>query len=73
MQKKRIWELDAFRGLCVLGMVVVHLLYDLMNTYPLPGLRRSEFFAFVMLWGGVLFCSFPASVSPWGITPFAEV
>ena len=25
MQKKRIWELDAFRGLCVLGMVVVHL------------------------------------------------
>ena len=55
MQKKRIWELDAFRGLCVLGMVVVHLLYDLMNTYPLPGLRQSEFFAFVMLWGGVLF------------------
>ena len=55
MQKKRIWELDAFRGLCILGMVVVHFLYDLMSTYPMPGLRRSEFFSFVMLWGGVLF------------------
>lgn len=55
MQKKRIWELDAFRGLCVLGMVVVHFLYDLMNTYFIPGLRQSELLSFVMLWGGVLF------------------
>ena len=53
--KQRIWELDAFRGICILGMVVVHFLYDLMSTYPMPGLRRSEFFSFVMLWGGVLF------------------
>lgn len=27
--KQRIWELDAFRGLCVLGMIVVHFVYDL--------------------------------------------
>ena len=27
--KRRIWELDALRGLCILGMVVVHILYDL--------------------------------------------
>lgn len=55
MQKKRIWELDAFRGLCILGMVVVHLLFDLMNTFSMPGLERSNLFSFVMLWGGVLF------------------
>lgn len=53
MQKKRIWELDAFRGLCILGMVVVHFLYDLMTTFP--QLQHSELFAFVRLWGGVLF------------------
>ncbi len=55
MQKKRIWELDAFRGLCVLGMVVVHFLYDLMKTYPMPALQKSELFSFVMLWGSLLF------------------
>lgn len=27
--KKRIWELDALRGICVLGMVIVHFFYDL--------------------------------------------
>lgn len=27
--KRRVWELDALRGLCILGMVVVHILYDL--------------------------------------------
>ena len=54
-QKKRIWELDAFRGLCVLGMVVVHFLYDLMSTYYMPKLQNSSLFSFVMLWGGVLF------------------
>ena len=55
MQKKRIWELDAFRGLCILGMVVVHFLYDIANTYSVPELENSALFAFVRLWGGVLF------------------
>ena len=27
--KKRIWELDALRGICILGMILVHGLYDL--------------------------------------------
>ena len=33
--KKRIWELDALRGLCILGMVVVHFVYDLVELYGL--------------------------------------
>ena len=33
--KKRIWELDAFRGICILGMVVVHLLFDMVYLYRL--------------------------------------
>lgn len=41
MKKERIWELDALRGLCILGMVVVHLCYDLVafagKSLSLPG------------------------------------
>lgn len=35
MIKKRIWELDALRGLCILGMLVFHLLYDVIELYGL--------------------------------------
>ncbi len=54
-KKQRIWELDAFRGVCILAMVVLHFLYDLVQTYDLPALRSSRLFVFLMLWGGVLF------------------
>ena len=29
LQKRRIWELDALRGFCILCMIVVHLFFDL--------------------------------------------
>lgn len=29
MKKERIWELDALRGICILGMVCVHCVFDL--------------------------------------------
>lgn len=46
--KKRIWELDAIRGLCILGMIGVHLVFDLQ-------IPTGAGFAFVQNWGGVLF------------------
>lgn len=46
---KRIWELDAFRGICILGMVVVHFIYDL-QLQDLPVL-----YLLLQKWGGVLF------------------
>lgn len=55
MKPKRIWELDAFRGLCVLGMVIVHLLFDLVYLYRLVDWEYPAWFSFVMDWGGVLF------------------
>lgn len=55
MQKQRIWELDAFRGLFVLGMVAVHLVYDLQSFLGLPFLAGSTIYDFVASWGGVLF------------------
>ncbi len=52
---KRIWELDAFRGLCVLGMVVFHLIFDVVEMYRLIPWQYPAWFAFVRDWGGVLF------------------
>ena len=53
--KKRLWELDALRGLCVLGMVIVHFVYDLIDLYALVDWEYPEWFLFVMRWGGLLF------------------
>lgn len=53
--KKRIWELDAFRGLCILGVVIVHLVYDLVDLYGIVQWNYPVWFAFIKNWGGVLF------------------
>lgn len=53
--KKRIWELDAFRGLCLIGMIGVHLVYDLTVLYKLITWQPPDIFVFVQRWGGVLF------------------
>ena len=53
--KKRIWELDAFRGICIFGMVIVHFMYDLTDLYGILDWEYPDWFAFVQRWGGVLF------------------
>ena len=53
--KKRIWELDAFRGICILGMVVVHFVYDLAELYRIIDWTYPAWFSLVKDWGGVLF------------------
>ena len=53
--KQRIWELDAFRGLCILGMVLVHLIYDLVELYGIVRWSYPPAFSFIQSWGGVLF------------------
>lgn len=45
---KRIWELDALRGISILGMVGIHLLYDLNISLPLPLQLLQD-------WGGCVF------------------
>lgn len=55
--KKRIWELDALRGLCILAMVVVHLVFDLVYIYgalTLEGFGDWLFTALIQ-WGGIVF------------------
>lgn len=53
--KKRIWELDAFRGICILGMAIVHFIYDLTELYGIIRWDAPALFTFVQNWGGVLF------------------
>ena len=53
--KKRIWELDALRGICVLGMVLVHLIYDLTEMYGLVDWEYTPLFDFIKNYGGILF------------------
>ena len=53
--KKRIWELDALRGFCILGVIIVHFVYDLTELYRLVSWQPGDAFAWVQRWGGVLF------------------
>lgn len=45
---KRFWELDALRGISILAMVGIHLLYDLGVSLPLPLQLAQD-------WGGCIF------------------
>lgn len=51
---QRIWELDAFRGLCILCVIAVHAVFDIQyfmgRSLALPTIIR-----FIMDYGGVLF------------------
>lgn len=53
-KKERIWELDALRGLCILGMIAVHFCFDLQ---AFGGLRLDlpDWFLFMQQYGHVLF------------------
>ena len=54
--KQRIWELDALRGVCILGMVLVHICFDLLMFGILkPTGTLYDIFYFLSQWGGILF------------------
>ena len=53
--KKRIWELDALRGLFIAGMVLVHLTYDLVDLYGVIPKDGLTIYKFLLDWGGILF------------------
>ncbi|MFI3312651.1 MAG: heparan-alpha-glucosaminide N-acetyltransferase [Eubacteriales bacterium] len=53
-KKSRIWELDAFRGFCILCVILVHAIYDLRSFAGFK-IDIHPFFAFIMQYGGVIF------------------
>jgi len=53
--KKRIWELDALRGICILGVILFHFVFDLTVLYRIVDWDPPALFTFVQQWGGTLF------------------
>ena len=53
-QKQRIWELDALRGICILGMIVVHFFFDL-SYFGCISLNLPSWFVFIRQYGHILF------------------
>lgn len=53
--KQRIWELDALRGICILGVIAVHFIFDITVLYRLVLWQPPEAFQFFQHWGGVIF------------------
>ena len=64
---RRIWELDALRGLCILGMILVHLVYDIRELYGLADFAYPAIFSFVMQWGSSFGLAFSTA---WGYACF---
>ena len=54
MKKERIWELDALRGICILGMIAVHLVFDLVSFAGLT-LHIPAWFLYMQRYGHILF------------------
>ena len=60
-KNNRIWEIDAARGLCIPGMILIHLIYDVVNLYgfvhwPYPvwySLFKNNYGAAFLLIAGV--------------------
>lgn len=52
---QRIWELDALRGLMILAMAAIHLVYDLVELWSLAAWDYPAWFSFLQNWGGAGF------------------
>lgn len=53
--KRRIWELDAARGLALVGMIAVHLLYDLTELTGVLHWQEPQWFLFIKNHCGAVF------------------
>lgn len=53
--KRRIWELDAARGLALVGMIAVHLLYDLTELTGVLQWQEPQWFLFIKNHCGAVF------------------
>ena len=60
-KRQRIWEIDALRGLCIPGMILIHLIYDVVDLYgflhwPYPAwysLFKNNYGAVFLLISGI--------------------
>ena len=45
--KQRVWELDAARGLALLGMLLIHFVYDLVDLFGVFSWQEPGWYLFV--------------------------
>ena len=68
---KRIWELDAARGLALIGMILIHFVFDLTELTGILTWQEPGWFLFLKNHGGALFLVISgisatlAKVPPW--------
>ncbi len=56
IQKERIWELDALRGLFIICVIFVHLIFDLEYFFGIISSQDlPDIFTFIQVNGGILF------------------
>lgn len=53
--KKRIWELDALRGLSILVMLVVHFIFDITHLFPLIRWENPGWYDLMIAFFGAVF------------------
>lgn len=53
-KKVRIWELDAFRGICIIGVIIVHAVYDMTVIFG-ADIDVPDFYYFIKDYGSLLF------------------
>jgi len=54
MKKQRIWELDALRGVCILGVIIVHFCFDLVYFLGVNA-HFPAAAVFIQEYGGTIF------------------
>lgn len=67
--KQRVWELDALRGICILGTVLVHWVFDAVELYGLVNWEYPVSFQFIKNYGGILFILISGICASFGSCP----
>lgn len=53
--RNRVWELDALRGIFIFGMIIIHLVYDLVQLYGILSWDYPIWYRWMASSSGVLF------------------
>ena len=54
MSRERVWELDFFRGICIVGVVIVHIVFDLQYFMDME-LNTPLLFNIIQKYGSLFF------------------
>lgn len=54
MSRERVWELDFFRGICIVGVVIVHIVFDLQYFMGIE-INTPLLFNIIQKYGSLLF------------------